>query len=315
MQKEFDVWNGLKKQINLKPRVPENEAVDVGGVYVHPREIWWFSTGVNVGSEIDGKNSLFERPGIILKTHNQFTSTIIPISSNKPEMYFSYNFLFNDVIQSAILSQAKLIDHKRLSRKIGTLDNENFQRLKNKFLKYYKYETPLSRGISEAEAISSNSITPTQNLSSPTASDKNFSDQHRSFKLSQQAVIVNDKNEVLILKSTEASKTDLWLLPGGRVDVGENNLEEALKRELKEEINLEKISIKQVVGTGVSTGFNTIAIAYLVEVEDVDNLRLSDEHEKFQWVNSVELEKHLYYKKIGREIYNHFKSINPGSGN
>ena len=48
---------------------------------------------------------------------------------------------------------------------------------------------------------------------------------------------------VLILKSTEASKTDLWLLPGGRVDVGENNLEEALKRELKEEINLEKISI------------------------------------------------------------------------
>jgi predicted kinase/mRNA-degrading endonuclease toxin of MazEF toxin-antitoxin module len=165
MVKDFNKWNGLKQQINLRPRIPKNQVIDVDGLYVHPREIWWFSTGVNVGSEIDGKNNLFERPGIILKTHNQFTSTIIPISSNKPEAYYSYNFQFNNIEQSAILSQAKLIDHKRLTRKIGTLDEHSFQKLKSKFIEYYKYETPLARGISEAEAISSSSITPPQNLS------------------------------------------------------------------------------------------------------------------------------------------------------
>lgn len=166
MHKDFDGWNLLKQQINQKPReeiLPDGKTI---GLYAHSREIWWFSTGVNVGSEIDGKNSLFERPGIVLKVHNKFTSTVIPISSDKPENYYSYNFTFNGIVQSAILSQAKLVDHKRLTRKIGTMDEVNFQNLKEKFIKYFQYETPLARGISEAEAISSISISTLQNLSS-----------------------------------------------------------------------------------------------------------------------------------------------------
>lgn len=142
MNKDFDTWNGLKKIVNLSGKER----------FVHVREIWWFSSGVNVGFEIDGKNNLFERPGLILKVHNKNTITIIPITSNKEEQYYSYNFNHNDQIQSAILSQAKMIDVKRLTRKLGFLDENNFIKLSQKFLDYYKYESPISGAISEAEA-------------------------------------------------------------------------------------------------------------------------------------------------------------------
>jgi hypothetical protein len=43
MEKDFDQWNSLKKQLN------ENERI----FYAHPREIWWCSLGINIGAEID----------------------------------------------------------------------------------------------------------------------------------------------------------------------------------------------------------------------------------------------------------------------
>jgi mRNA-degrading endonuclease toxin of MazEF toxin-antitoxin module len=153
--KDFDNWNILKKEINNNFKK----------VFAHPREIWWFSSGVNVGMEIDGKNNLYERPGVVLKSHNEKTLTIIPISSNKEEKYYSFNFYYNEVEQSAILSQTKMIDTKRLTRKIGVLDEENFAKLNRKFLEYFKYESPIAGAISEAEAINADSITDTKILS------------------------------------------------------------------------------------------------------------------------------------------------------
>ena len=44
--KDFDKWNNSKKLINENNRQ----------VFGYPREVWWCSLGVNVGSEIDGKN-------------------------------------------------------------------------------------------------------------------------------------------------------------------------------------------------------------------------------------------------------------------
>lgn len=61
MQKDFDVWNNKKKELNNA----------VFNSYVHAREIWWCSIGINVGDEEDGKNSMFERPVLIIKKFNQ----------------------------------------------------------------------------------------------------------------------------------------------------------------------------------------------------------------------------------------------------
>lgn len=51
-------------------------------------------------------------------------------------------------------------------------------------------------------------------------------------------LILNDKNEVLLLKRSMKCKTDrgMWSRPGGTVEFGET-VEEAVKREMKEEVN------------------------------------------------------------------------------
>jgi ADP-ribose pyrophosphatase len=53
-------------------------------------------------------------------------------------------------------------------------------------------------------------------------------------------VIINDKNEVLLVKRSNQSKMEpgLWSRPGGTVEFGET-VEEALKREIKEELDIE----------------------------------------------------------------------------
>lgn len=49
MEKEFDAWSLIKKQIHSME----------GRAFAHPREIWWCSLGINVGAEIDGKHENF----------------------------------------------------------------------------------------------------------------------------------------------------------------------------------------------------------------------------------------------------------------
>jgi mRNA interferase MazF len=55
--KKFDDWIEDKKHINQKTKL----------VTFKKGDIWWASIGVNIGSEIDGKNSEFERPVLIIK--------------------------------------------------------------------------------------------------------------------------------------------------------------------------------------------------------------------------------------------------------
>ncbi len=71
MEKDFDTWNKMKKELN---RLPIDR-------FAHAREIWWCSLGLNVGAEIDGKNENFERPVIVLKVYNVETMLVLPITS------------------------------------------------------------------------------------------------------------------------------------------------------------------------------------------------------------------------------------------
>ena len=57
MEEQFDNWNNLKKRLH-RGTTP---------IYANTREIWWCSFGFNVGTELFGKNELFERPVLVLK--------------------------------------------------------------------------------------------------------------------------------------------------------------------------------------------------------------------------------------------------------
>ena len=56
--KRFLEWIGLKQRLHDNQHKPP---------LVSERDMWWASIGENVGSEINGKGTVFTRPVVILK--------------------------------------------------------------------------------------------------------------------------------------------------------------------------------------------------------------------------------------------------------
>lgn len=128
MRKDFKAWHGKKAIINEIPVRP----------FFHEREIWFCYLGANVGFEQDGNGVEFQRPVLILRKFNNEIFWGIPLTKinkeikKRAERYY-YQFSFIDTIQStAILSQLRLIDARRLSRIIGTMEDIQFKELTEK---------------------------------------------------------------------------------------------------------------------------------------------------------------------------------------
>ncbi len=117
MEKDFDRWNIKKKKIN---REAKNKLYTV-------REIWWCSLGLNIGSEQDGTGEDLDRPILILKGISRETCFIIPLTTS-PKIHKARVplGLVQGKLASALLSQIKVIDTKRLIYKVGFLDQGIF---------------------------------------------------------------------------------------------------------------------------------------------------------------------------------------------
>jgi mRNA interferase MazF len=122
MKKDFDTWNNSKKNINRAGRV----------AFCHQREIWWVSLGVNIGFEQDGTGENFDRPVIVMKGFNENIFWGIALTGHKRigKYYFPIGFI-DDREASVVLSQIRLIDSKRLVKKIGMVDEELFKQLQD----------------------------------------------------------------------------------------------------------------------------------------------------------------------------------------
>jgi mRNA interferase MazF len=125
MKKDFDIWNNRKKELNDK----------VFNSYVHAREVWWCSIGINVGDEEDGKNALFERPVLIIKKFNQRIVLIIPLTTKTKDNYYYFTFTYDGLEFAAILSQIRLISTSRLSRRVKTIDKDIFEQIQQAIIK------------------------------------------------------------------------------------------------------------------------------------------------------------------------------------
>jgi mRNA interferase MazF len=123
--KDFDNWNFLKQKINNEKSRP----------YFHEREIWFCTLGENVGFEQDGRGEEYLRPVVILRKFNNDVCLIIPLTKNQKKGVHYYSFSYKkDFISTAILSQIKLIDSKRLGYKSGDISESDFSSLKQKFI-------------------------------------------------------------------------------------------------------------------------------------------------------------------------------------
>lgn len=113
MKKDFDSWNERKKKIHS---VSENKLY-------HQRQMWWCSLGLNVGFEQDGTGEEHERPVLILKGLRRNTCLVVPLTSSpgKHKMRVPIGIV-EGRNASALLSQVRVIDTKRLINKIGFLE-------------------------------------------------------------------------------------------------------------------------------------------------------------------------------------------------
>ena len=121
MEKDFDKWNERKKALNDRERILFN-----------PREIWWCSFGVNIGSEQDGSGDNFERPVVIIKKLSPNTFFVAPLSTKEKLEKFQSPIKHSLIFGFALLDQIRVIDSKRLLRKIGMTDEIEFNKMKNK---------------------------------------------------------------------------------------------------------------------------------------------------------------------------------------
>jgi mRNA interferase MazF len=126
MENDFDTWNVLKKKIDKRKKI----------VYANTREVWWCSFGLNIGTELYGKNELFERPVLVLKVYNKETLKVVPLTGTNKK--YSCPIELGNSISYASLTQVKTISTKRLSRKIGRIDSPQFNFILEKYIESIK---------------------------------------------------------------------------------------------------------------------------------------------------------------------------------
>jgi len=117
--KDFDNWNENKKCIQAER----------ANKFYHARDIWWCSLGVNVGFEHDGEGDEYQRPVLILKGLSVNTCLAIPLTSSTSKHPMRVPIgMVEGKEASAVLSQMRVIDTKRLLGKVCYLNEESFER-------------------------------------------------------------------------------------------------------------------------------------------------------------------------------------------
>jgi len=124
MEKDFDKWNVKKKSTHYHAKQK----------FFLQREIWWCVFGVNIGREQDGGKDNFERPIVIIKRLSPDTLIAVPLSTKKRITRFQAIVTSGDLVNYGLLDQVRVIDSKRLLRKIGMVENSEFKEIKRKFM-------------------------------------------------------------------------------------------------------------------------------------------------------------------------------------
>lgn len=107
------------------------------------------------------------------------------------------------------------------------------------------------------------------------------------------AFIFNDKDELLILKAPRWQNK--YMVPGGKIEYNEKIID-AVKREIKEEINLKIEDIEFIsVSEGVNLGKkydadqkHLIFLNYKARAKKIDKIKLNEEATKYKWLTPEE---------------------------
>lgn len=110
-------------------------------------------------------------------------------------------------------------------------------------------------------------------------------EQALPFSLSVKAIVMDKDKRCLVLRRSMASKNNAgkWEFPGGKLNPGES-FDNALEREVHEETGLE-ITLLRPFDTAMSSiQDRRVVYLFMLAETGTDRVRLSDEHDAFQWV-------------------------------
>lgn len=120
------------------------------------------------------------------------------------------------------------------------------------------------------------------------------------------AVIQDKEGRVILLRRNSKNKTfkGCWQFPEGKMEFGEGP-EQALKREIKEELGLDILEqhllFTDTSSFSISTKkYSLIRIVFKVRYKG--NISLDDEHDKYKWFNPTILPANLKFVEGTKEV-------------
>jgi len=112
------------------------------------------------------------------------------------------------------------------------------------------------------------------------------------------AIVINDKNEVLLVKRSMSARTEpwTWSRPGGQVEFWET-IEATVEREIQEEVGIEVKAIKLLEITqniDPTHGSHRIAVGYLAQYISWEVTNMEPEnHDAVQWFSFDNLPENI----------------------
>lgn len=106
--------------------------------------------------------------------------------------------------------------------------------------------------------------------------------------------IIDSNERLLMCKRANEPEKGTWDLPGGFVDIGET-AEEAIKREVFEELNIKADSLKylfSIPNEYYYSGFNvrTLDMFFLIKTSDISELSPKDDVEKAEFIPLTQID-------------------------
>lgn len=125
------------------------------------------------------------------------------------------------------------------------------------------------------------------------------------------AFIINPENKLFLMKSHKWS--DMWVVPGGHIELDET-IDHALKREIKEETNLDITNPKLIVllesinDKEFHTKKHMIFFNYRADATS-DQVSLNNEGQEYGWFDKNEVFTLPLNKFVGITLQNHLNEI------
>jgi mRNA interferase MazF len=137
-EKDFTDWHVLKTALQRTDKK----------LFFRERDIWLCSLGLNLGREEDGKQERFLRPMIVLRKFTTDLFWAIPLTTKRKFGSYYYQLNVNGKDVSAMVYQMRVLDRRRILRRVWRLPIAQFNEIKNMAVRLLlKNGTPSQEGV------------------------------------------------------------------------------------------------------------------------------------------------------------------------